>query len=29
MQNMIITVLEGIILAVAIRLRKKIESLGG
>lgn len=29
MQNMIITVLVGIILAAAIRLRKKTESLGG
>lgn len=29
MQNMIITVLAGIILAAAIRLRKKTESMGG
>lgn len=29
MQNMIITVLAGIILVAAIRLRKKTESLGG
>ena len=29
MQNMIITVLAGIILAASIRLRKKTESLGG